>query len=114
MCGRPEHHRQEDIRRAAAEAGAMREAAERARREQEERMIAFQTEANNRQQEALKAIADSSKMPIKVKTAAEATTPLMRTKQKQPGAQTGIASLRINRTPGYNIGSMGASGTNVG
>ena len=114
MCGgRPEHHRQEELRRAAAEAGAMRETAERQRREQEERMMAFQAEANKQQQAALAAIAESSKVPIKVKTAAEATTPLMSTRQKPTGTTSSIASLRINRTPGTNIG-MGTSGTNIG
>jgi len=113
MCRRPEHHRQEDIRRAAAEAGAMRETAERQRREQEQRMLAFQQVAQKQQEEALAAIVASSKAPMKVKTAEDATTPLMRTKQKKFGAQAGIASLRINRTPGTNLG-MGTSGTNIG
>jgi hypothetical protein len=87
--------------------------AERARKAELDRMQALQTEANQRQQEALKMIAESSKVPMKVKTAAEATTPLMRTRQKAPGTTTGVSSLRINRTPGTNV-DLGTSGTNIG
>jgi hypothetical protein len=114
MCGgRPQHHIEEEKRRAAAEAGAMREIAERERRAQEERMRAFQEEANKQQVAALQMIAESSKAPVKVKTATEATTPLMRTRQKAPGKTASVSSLRINRTPGTNI-DLGTSGTNVG
>ncbi len=113
MCfGRPEHHRQEEIRRAAAEAGAMREIADRERRAQEKRLQAFQEAANKQQMEALKMISESSKQPFKTKTIAD-TTPIMRTKQKQPGTAASISSLRINRTPGTNI-NVGTSGTNIG
>jgi membrane protein involved in colicin uptake len=113
MCGgRPQHHIEEEKRRAAAEMGAMREAAERQRQAELDRMAAMQAEASKRQEEALKAIAESSKVPFKVKTAADATTPLMRTRQKAPGSTSSIASLRINRTPGTNIGT-GSSGTNI-
>jgi len=111
MCGRPEHHRQEDIRRAGQQYAGAIQMAEMDRRAQEERMLAFQTAANKQQQEALAAIAAASKAPVKVGGAESATTPIMRTKQKQ--ATANLASLRINRTPGTNIG-IGASGTNVG
>lgn len=114
MCtGRPQHHIEEEKRRAAAEAGAMREIAERERAAQEARMLAFQEAANKQQMAALQRIAESSKAPMKVRTAADATTPLMRTRQKSPGSAVGIASLRINRTPGTNV-EMGTSGTNIG
>lgn len=112
MCtGRPAHHIEEEKRRAWAESRAMQETAEKARREQEERMMAFQAQAQKQQMEALQAIAESSKQPVKVKTGEEATTPLMRTRQKS--STSNIASLRINRTPGTNIGT-GISGTNIG
>ena len=83
----------------------------RLREAEQARMASMQADADRRQQEALRAIAESSKQPFKVKTAADATTPLMRTRQKQDTAN--LASLRINRTPGTNIG-MGTSGTNIG
>lgn len=108
------HHRQQEQMRAESAQRGMIEAAARERQAQEQRMLAFQQAAQKQQEEAMAAILASSKSPMKVRGTEDATTPLMRTKQKQPGAQTGIASLRINRTPGYNIGSMGASGTNVG
>ena len=115
MCGgaKRAHHanvereRYENLQRGIAEQ------AERDRQAQMDRMAAMQVESDKRQQEALKMIADSSKVPFKVKTAAEATTPLMRTRQKSSGSATGLASLRINRTPGANIGA-GTSGTNIG
>jgi len=117
MCGggaaRREHHRQQEQMRAETAQRNIIEQAERDRQAEQARMQQLQAEADKRQQEALKMIAESSKVPFKVKTAAEATTPLMRTRQKAPGAATGIASLRINRTPGTNI-DMGASGTNIG
>jgi hypothetical protein len=87
------------------------EQAQRDRQAELVRMASMQADADRRQQEALRAIAESSKAPFKVKTAADATTPLMRTRQKQDTAN--LASLRINRTPGTNIG-MGTSGTNIG
>jgi len=83
----------------------------RLREAEQARMASMQADADRRQQEALRAIAESSKAPFKVKTAADAVTPLMRTRRKQDTAN--LASLRINRTPGTNIG-MGASGTNIG
>ena len=117
MCGggaaRREHHRQQEQMRAETRQRDIYEQAERDRQAEIARMQAMQEAANQRQQEALRQIAESSKAPFKVKTAADAVTPLMRTRQKAPGASTGVASLRINRTPGTNIG-MGASGTNIG
>ena len=115
MCGgaKKAHHaavereRYENIQRGIADQ------AERDRQAQLTAMKTMQEAADKRQQETLQMIADSSKQPFKVKTAADATTPLMRTKQKSAGAATGVASLRINRTPGTNIG-MGTGGTNIG
>ena len=117
MCGggaaRREHHRQQEQMRAETRQRDIYEQAERDRQAEIARMQALQDAANQRQQEALRMIAESSKQPFKVKTAADATTPLMRTRQKSSGAATGLASLRINRTPGTNIGA-GTSGTNIG
>lgn len=107
MCGGQRQQPQRE------DQSAILEQARRDRQVQEERMAAMQAAADKRQQETLQMIAETSKQPLKVKTAAEATTPLMRTRQKAPGTTSNIASLRINRTPGTNIG-MGASGTNVG
>lgn len=107
------HHRQQEQMRAESAQRGMIEAAERARQAEQQRMLAFQQAAQKQQEEALAAIVASSKSPMKVKGTEDATTPLMRTKQKQSGAQAGIASLRINRTPGTNL-SMGTSGTNIG
>jgi hypothetical protein len=100
-----ERERYEAIQRGIAAQAA------RDRQLQIDRMTAMQAEADKRQQEALKMIAESSRQPIKVKTAADARTPIMRTKQKT--SATGIASLRINRTPSTNIG-ISTSGTNIG
>ena len=112
MCrGKPEHHKQEEIRRAGGIATSIAHQAMLDRRAEQDRMVAMQQEADRRQQEALRMIAESSKQPFKVKTAADATTPLMRTRQKQ--SPTGVAALRINRTPSTNIG-MGIGGTNIG
>jgi len=115
MCGggRAAHHRQQEQMRAETAQRNIFEQAQRDRQAELDRMMAMQQEADKRQQDALRMIAESSKQPFKVKTAADATTPLMRTRQKAPGGATGIASLRINRTPGANIGA-GASGTNIG
>ena len=113
MCdgGRRAHHRQQEQMRAETAQRDIFEQAQRDRQAELDRMMAMQAAADRRQQEAMKMIAESSKAPFKVKTAADATTPLMRTKQKQN--PTGIAALRINRTPSTNIG-MGTSGTNIG
>ena len=115
MCGggRREHHRQQEQMRAETAQRNIFEQAQRDRQAEIDRMTAMQAEADKRQQEALKMIAESSKVPFKVKTAADATTPLMRTRQKATGTAASIASLRINRTPGTNI-EMGTSGTNIG
>jgi len=115
MCfgGRREHHRQQEQMRAETRQRDIYEQAERDRQAEIDRMMAMQREADKRQQDALRMIADSSKQPVKVKTAADARTPLMRTRQKASGAATGVASLRINRTPGTNIAG-GTSGTNIG
>ena len=113
MCGggRREHHRQQETMRAETAQRNIFEQAQRDRQAELDRMLAMQADADQRQQSALRAIAESSKAPFKVKTAADATTPLMRTRQKQDTAN--LASLRINRTPSTNIG-MGTSGTNIG
>ena len=113
MCGggRREHHRQQETMRAETAQRNIFEQAQRDRQAELDRMLAMQADADQRQQAALRMIAESSKAPFKVKTAADATTPLMRTRQKQDTAN--LASLRINRTPGTNIG-MGTSGTNIG
>ena len=114
MCsGRAAHHRQQEQMRAETAQRDIFEQAQRDRAAELARMQALQAEADQRQQEALRMIAESSKQPFKVKTATDATTPLMRTRQKAAGATTGVASLRINRTPGTNLG-MGTSGTNIG
>jgi len=110
---RREHHRQQEQMRAETAQRNIFEQAQRDRQAELDRMMAMQQEADRRQQDALRMIAESSKQPFKVKTAADATTPLMRTRQKSSGAATGLASLRINRTPGANIGA-GTSGTNIG
>lgn len=112
MCfGRPAQHIAIEKRRDEAYSQSIQAAAQKQRLAQEARMMEFQAEANRRQQEALAAIAASSKQPIRIKDAESAVTPIMRTKQKQ--SPTGLSSLRINRTPGTNVG-MGASGTNIG
>ena len=112
MCsGRREHHRQQEQMRAETAQRNIFDQAQRDRQKELDRMMAMQAEADKRQQEALKMIAESSRQPIKVKTAADARTPIMRTKQKT--SATGIASLRINRTPSTNIG-ISTSGTNIG
>ena len=116
MCfgsAKKQHHQQQEQMRAETRQRDIYEQAQRDRQAELDRMMAMQQEADKRQQDALRMIAESSKQPFKVKTAADATTPLMRTRQKAPGGATGIASLRINRTPGTNIG-MGTSGTNIG
>ena len=114
MCsGRRAHHRQQEQMRAETAQRNISDQAQRDRQAELDRMMAMQQEADRRQQDALRMIAESSKQPFKVKTAADATTPLMRTRQKSSGAATGLASLRINRTPGANIGA-GTSGTNIG
>jgi type VI protein secretion system component Hcp len=112
MCGgNAAHHKQQEQMRAETRMRDIQEQAERDRQAEQARMQAMQEAAAQRQQEALRQIAESSKQPIKIKTAADAATPLLKTKQKQ--ATSGLASLRINRTPGTNIGT-GTSGTNIG
>jgi len=114
MCfgtAKAQHHRQQEQMRAETRMRDIQEQAERDRQAEIARMQAMQVAAEQRQQEALRTIAESSKQPIKIKTAADATTPLLRTKQKQTAS--GLASLRINRTPGTNIAG-GTSGTNIG
>ena len=113
MCGggRRAHHRAQEQMRAETAQRNIFEQAQRDRQMELNRMMAMQQDADRRQQDALRMIAESSKQPFKVRTAADATTPLMRTRQKT--TPTGVASLRINRTPGTNIG-MGSSGTNIG
>ena len=113
MCGggRRAHHRAQEQMRAETAQRNIFEQAQRDRQAELDRMMAMQQEADKRQQEALRMITETSKQPFKVKTAADATTPLMRTKQKQ--SPTGVAALRINRTPSTNIG-MGIGGTNIG
>ena len=109
MCtGRPAHHIEEEKRRAAAEMGAMRQTAESQRLAELARMTKMQLEADARQREVLRMIADTAKQAFKTK--ADAITPLLRTKRKASTAN--VASLRINRTPGTNVG-VGSSGTNI-
>jgi len=116
MCfggGRRAHHRQQEQMRAETAQRNIFEQAQRDRQAEIDRMMAMQAAADKRQQEALAMIAESSKQPFKLRTAAEAATPLLKTKQKTAQAQRGVSSLRINRTPGTNIG-MGEGGTNIG
>ena len=116
MCfgsSKKQHHQTEERKRYNAIQNEMLDRAERARQAETQRMQAMQADADRRQQEALRAIADSSKQPFKLRTAAEAATPLLKTKQKTAQAQRGVSSLRIGRTPGTNIG-MGQGGTNIG
>ena len=111
MCGgvaKRQHHRQQEQMRQET---LLRNAQEEAERQQQ-RMMQMQQDAASRQQEALRQIAESSKQPFKVRSAAEATTPAMRTKQKPSSSQSSLSSLRIQRTPATNVG-MGASGPNV-
>jgi hypothetical protein len=115
MCGskKREHHRQQEQMRAETAQRNIYEQAERDRLGEQARMQAMQADADRRQQEALRAIAESSKQPFQVRTMADAGTPIMRTKQKAADARRGIADLRIARTLGTNTGA-GTSGTNIG
>ena len=117
MCfgggARREHHRQQEQMRAETAQRNILEQAQRDRQSEIDRMMAMQAEADKRQQQALAMISESSKQPFKLRTAAEAATPSLRTRQKTAQAQRGISSLRISRTPGTNIG-MGQGGTNIG
>ena len=110
---RREHHRQQEQMRAETAQRNIYEQAERDRQAELARMQQLQNEANMRQQQALAAIAESSKQPIKIKTGEEAATPIMRTRQKSAEARRSLADLRISRTPAANIGA-GTSGTNIG
>lgn len=118
MCGgRPQHHIEEEKRRAAAAEGRLREEAKRDREAQEQRLMALQAKAEERQQEVLTTIIESAKQPVKVKTALDATTPLMSTRQKPSKKAAGVASLRINRAPDTNLSTnvgTGISGVNIG
>ena len=116
MCfgsSKKQHHQQQEQMRAETRQRNIYEQAQRDRQAEIDRMMAMQAAADKRQQEALAMIAESSKQPFKLRTAAEAATPILRTRQKTAQAQRGIASLRISRTPGTNIG-MGQGGTNIG
>ena len=116
MCfgsSKKQHHRQQEQMRAETAQRNIFEQAQRDRQAEIDRMTAMQSEADKRQQEALAMITESSKQPFKLRTAAEAATPIMRTRQKTAQAQRGVSSLRISRTPGTNIG-MGQGGTNIG
>jgi len=116
MCfgsSKKQHHRQQEQMRAETRQRDIYEQAQRDRQAEIDRMMAMQAAADKRQQEALAMIAESSKQPFKLRTAAEAATPLLKTKQKTAQAQRGVSSLRISRTPGTNIG-MGEGGTNIG
>ena len=108
-----QHHQQQEQMRAETAQRNIFEQAQRDRRAEIDRMMAMQAAADKRQQEALAMIAESSKQPFKLRTAAEAATPLLKTRQKTAQAQRGVSSLRISRTPGTNIG-MGEGGTNIG
>ena len=114
MCfGRPKHHTEEEKRREAAYIAGIERQAEADRQAQLDRLTAFQQEAAARQTEALRQITESSKQPYKIRTAADAATPIMRTRQKSSEARRGLASLRISRTPSTNVG-METGGTNIG
>ena len=116
MCfgsSKKQHHQTEERKRYNAIQNEVLDRAQRDRQTELDRMMAMQQEADKRQQDALRMIADSSKQPFKLRTAAEAATPLLKTKQKTAQAQRGVSSLRIGRTPGTNIG-MGQGGTNIG
>ena len=108
-----QHHQQQEQMRAETAQRNIFEQAQRDRRAEIDRMMAMQAAADKRQQEALAMIAESSKQPFKLRTAAEAATPILKTKQKTAQAQRGVSSLRISRTPGTNNG-MGEGGTNIG
>ena len=110
---RREHHRQQEQMRADTAQRNIFDQAQRDRQAELDRMMAMQQEADRRQQDALRMIADSSRQPFQLRTAAEAATPIMRTRQKTAQAQRSVSSLRIGRTPGTNIG-MGQGGTNIG
>lgn len=116
MCGgRPAHHIEEEKRREAQYLADMERQAAAARQAEMDRMMAFQQQAAERQTEALRQITETAKAPIKVKTTADATTPIMSTRQKKMKEATGVAALRINRTPGTNLDlGIGSSGTNIG
>ena len=111
MCGgRPQHHIEEEKRRAAGIAAAAAHQAELDRRAQEDRMRQAQEAAQKMQQEMLQQVAASMKQPIRTRSMEDAGTPIMRTQQKTTAQRRGVASLRIARTPGLNIGGTGASG----
>ena len=116
MCfgsSKKQHHQTEERKRYNAIQNEMLDRAQRDRQAEIDRMTAMQQEADRRQQDALRMIADSSQQPFRLRTAAEAATPIMRTRQKTAQAQRSVSSLRIGRDPGTNIG-MGQGGTNIG
>lgn len=115
MCfGRPEHHKQEEIRRAGGIAAAASHQADLDRRAQEDRMRAAQAAANQMQEQMLQQIAASMKQPYKTRTMQDAGTPIMRLRQKTGSQRRGVSSLRIARTPGINVGGGTTSGINLG
>ena len=114
MCrGRPRHHIEEENRRQAAYIADLQQKSQDALQLQMDRLTTFQEEANTKQTEALRQITESAKQPYKIRTAAEAGTPIMRTRQKSAEARRNLASLRISRTPSTNVG-METGGTNIG
>jgi hypothetical protein len=90
MCGggRRQHHRQQEQMRAETAQRNIFDQAQRDRQAELDRMTAMQQEADRRQQDALRMIADSSKQPFKLRTAAEAATPLLRTKSENSTSST--------------------------
>ena len=114
MCrGRPQHHIEEEKRRYAAEQAAIRDAAEREMRAQEERMKQMMEAADRRQQEMLATIEQSSKQPYKTRTAEDAGVPILGMRNKSAAKKTSIRDLRIARNPTLNVGSQ-ETGTNLG
>lgn len=83
------------------------------RKQEEQRMLDYQQQTLKKQEEALATIVASSRKPVAIGPSGLASTPVMRTNQKQASSRSTVASLRINRTPGANI-NMGGSGTNIG
>jgi hypothetical protein len=114
MCGgRPQHHIEEEKRRAGGIAAAQAHQAELDRRAQADRMRQMQEQAMKAQEALLQQVAASMKQPVRTRTQEAAGTPLMRTQQKTAATRRGVASLRIARTPGINV-SGGQTGINLG
>lgn len=117
MCfggGNNAHHQEEEKRRQGGMEAARAHQAELDRRAQADRMRRMQEEADRVQQEMLNRIVSSSKQPYQVRTQADASTPLMRTRRKSDNQRRGVADLRIARTPGINTGGNSNSGINLG